>query len=116
MVFITLFVTCLVTGGLGIYVGARLVVGEEDPVHALITGLIGAVIWVIAGIVVGWIPVLGQLVVLFIYTWMVNRRYPGGWNSALKIALIAWTITVIVLIPLAALGFVTYEVIGVPFV
>lgn len=116
MVFITLFVTSLVTGGLGIYVGARLVVGEEDPVHALITGVIGAVIWVIAGLVVGWIPVLGQLLVLFIYTWMVNRRYTGGWTSALKIALIAWAVTVIVLITLATLGFVTYEAIGVPFV
>lgn len=116
MVFITLFVTSLVTGGLGIYIGAQLVIGEEDPVHALITGVIGAVIWVVAGLVVGWLPLLGQLLVLFIYTWMVNRRYPGGWADALKIGLIAWTVTVIVLMTLATLGYVTYEAIGVPFV
>jgi hypothetical protein len=115
MVFVTSFVASLLTGGLGIYVGARLVVGGEDPVHALLTGLIGAVIWLVGGAVFGWIPLLGQLLVLAVYTWMVNRRYPGGWTDALLIALVAWLVTLVVLSILAALGFVTYEVIGVPF-
>lgn len=115
MVFVTLFVGSLVTGGLGIYVGARLVVGEEDPIHALVTGLIGAVVWIVGGVVFGWIPLFGQLLVLFVYAWMVNRRYPGGWSTALGIALVAWVVTLIVLSVLAALGYVTYEAIGVPF-
>jgi hypothetical protein len=46
---------------------------------------------------------------------MVNGRYPGGWTTALLIALVAWLVTLVVLSILAALGFVTYEVIGVPF-
>lgn len=115
MVFVTLFVASLVTGGLGIYVGARLVIGEEDSIHALVTGLIGAVIWVVAGAFFGWIPLLGQLLVLFVYAWMVNRRYPGGWTAALGISLVAWLVTLVVLSVLAALGFATYEAIGVPF-
>lgn len=115
MVFVTLFVVSLLTGGLGIYAGARLVVGEEDPVHAIVTGSIGAVVWIVGGALFGWIPLLGQLLVLFVYTWLVNRRYPGGWADASKIALVAWLVTLLVLSVLAALGFVTYETIGVPF-
>lgn len=115
MVFVTLFVASLATGGLGIYVGARLVIGEEDPVHALVTGLIGAVVWIVAGAFVGWIPLLGQLLVLGVYTWMVDRRYPGDWTDALRIALVAWLVTLLVLSVLGALGFVTYEAIGIPF-
>lgn len=115
MVVLTLFAASLVTGGLGIYVGARLVVGEEDPVHALITGLIGAVVWMVGGALFGWVPLLGQLLVLFVYTWMVNRRYPGGWSDSLWIALVAWFVTLVVLSILAALGYLTYEAIGIPF-
>ena len=115
MVIVTTLVASLVTGGLGIYAGARLVVGEEDPVHALVTGLLGAVVWVVGGVLVGWIPLLGQLLVLAVYTWMVNRRYPGGWTTAVQIALIAWVVTLVVLSVLAALGYVTYEAVGVPF-
>ena len=116
MVIVTTFVASLVTGGLGIYVGSQLVVGEEDPVHALVTGLLGAVVWVGGGVLVGWIPVVGQLLVLLVYTWMVNRRYPGGWTTALQIGLVAWVVTLVVLGALAALGYATYEAIGVPFV
>lgn len=115
MVVGTLFVVSLLTGGLGIYVGARLVVGEEEPLHALLTGLLGAVVWVVGGVLLGWIPLLGQLLVLAVYAWMVDRRYPGGWRNAVSIALIAWLVTLVVLVVLASLGFATYEAIGVPF-
>ncbi|WP_345785888.1 hypothetical protein [Halomontanus rarus] len=81
----------------------------------IVTGLIGAVVWVGGGALVGWIPLLGQLLVLLVYTWLVNRRYPGGWADALKIALIAWFVTLLVLSVLATLRFTTYEAIGVPF-
>ena len=115
MVVVTLFVTSLLTGGLGIYIGARLVVGEEEPLHAILTGLLGAVVWVVGGVLFGWVPLLGQLLVLVVYAGMVNRRYPGGWRNAFSIALIAWLVTLVVLAVLGALGFATYEAIGVPF-
>lgn len=115
MVVGTLFVTSLLTGGLGIYVGARLIVGEEEPLHALVTGLLGAVVWVVGGVFFGWIPLLGQLLVLVVYAGMVERRYPGGWRNALSIALIAWLVTLVVLGVLAGLGFATYEAVGIPF-
>lgn len=115
MVVVTLFVTSLATGGLGIYVGARLVLGEEDSVNALVTGLIGAVVWIVGGAFFGWIPLLGQLLVLAVYTGVVNSRYPGDWTDALRIALVAWFVTLIVLSILAVLGYVTYEAIGIPF-
>ena len=115
MVVGTLFVVSLVTGGLGVYVGARLVLGEEDPVNAILTGLLGAVVWVVGGVLVGWVPVLGQLLVLVVYAAVVYRRYPGDWRDALKVALVAWLVTFLVLVVLAALGLATYEAIGVPF-
>lgn len=115
MVVGTLFVASLVTGGLGIYVGARIVVDETDPVHALVTGLFGAIVWVVGGVFFGWIPLLGQLLVLAVYTGMVNRRYPGDWTDALRISLVAWFVTLLVLAVLAGLGFATYEAIGIPF-
>lgn len=33
---------------------------------------------------------------LVVYVWMVNRRYPGGWTTALLIVLVAWLVTLIV--------------------
>ena len=115
MVIVTTFVASLLTGGLGIYVGAKLVVGDEDPIHAVVTGVIGAVVWVVGGVLFGWFPLIGQLLVLLVYTWMVNRRYPGGWADATKIALVAWLVTLVALSVLAALGYATYEAFGVPF-
>lgn len=115
MVVVTLFVVSLLTGGLGIYLGALFVVGETDPVNALVTGVIGAVVWVVAGALFGWIPLVGQLLVLVAYAGMVKRRYPGDWRDALGIALVAWLVTLVVLSVLATLGVATYRAVGVPF-
>lgn len=112
MVVVTVFVVSLLTGGLGVYVGARLIVGSDDHVNAIITGLIGAVVWVVGGLFLGWIPLLGPVLVFFTYTWLIYRRYPGDWATAAKIAGIAWVTTVIVLSVLAMIGFATFEAIG----
>ena len=114
MVVVTTFVASLLTGGLGIYVGARLVVGEEDYLHALVTGLLGAIVWVVGGLLFGWIPLIGPLLVLLVYIWMVNRRFDGGRRVAAKIAIIAWACTAIVLVTLAALGLTAFEAFGFP--
>ena len=114
MVFVTTFVVSLLTGGLGVYLGARYVVDSEDYVNAAITGLIGALVLVVGGALFGWVPLLGQLLLFVVYVALIGRRYPGDWLDAVKISAIAWVTVLIVLLILAAAGILTLEVVGVP--
>jgi len=95
-----LFVVSLLVGGFGIYVGARVVTGTEDYSHAVITALVGAVAWA----VLAWVPVIGGLLALVAYVWVIKWRYRGGWVNAILIALVAWIATAIVVVILNALG------------
>jgi len=111
---IIVFVVSLLVGALGIYVGARVVADYNDYTYAIVTALIGAVIWGIFGFFFGWIPILGPLLVLLAYIAVINSRYPGGWGNAILIALIAWIASLIVLYVLAVLGIGTFGAVGVP--
>ncbi|GGL43142.1 hypothetical protein GCM10009037_28250 [Halarchaeum grantii] len=95
-----LFVVSLLVGGLGIYAGARVVAGVEDYSHALVTAVIGAVAWA----VLSWVPLVGGLLALVAYVWVINWRYKGGWVNAILIALVAWIATTVVVFVLGALG------------
>ncbi|MFU8869018.1 hypothetical protein [Natronococcus sp.] len=114
MVFVTTFVVSLATGGLGVYLGARLVLGSDDRLNAVVTGLLGAVVLVGGGLLFGWVPVLGQLALFFVYVATVRHRYPADWVDAAKVSGIAWLTVVVVLALLAAAGVVTLEVVGMP--
>lgn len=111
---VIVFVVSLLIGALGIYVGARLVVDHDDYTYAIVTALIGAVVWVVVAFFLGWIPFLGPLFALIAYIAVINVRYPGGWVNAIVIALIAWVASVVVLYVLAVLGFATFEAVGIP--
>ncbi|WP_435096816.1 hypothetical protein [Halarchaeum sp. P4] len=95
-----LFVVSLLVGGLGIYAGARVITGVEDYSHAVVTAVIGAVAWA----VLSWIPLIGGLLALVAYVWVINWRYEGGWVNAILIALVAWVATAIVVTVLGILG------------
>lgn len=97
---LVLFVISLLVGGLGIYVGARVITGADDYTHAVVTAVIGAVAWA----VLAWVPVIGGLLALVAYIWVINWRYEGGWVNAVLIALVAWIATAIVVFVLGALG------------
>nr|WP_049928251.1 hypothetical protein [Halopiger goleimassiliensis] len=114
MVVLTTLAVSMLTGGLGIYLGARYVVDSNDYVNAAITGLIGAVVLVVGGVVFGWVPLLGQVLLFVTYVALVKRRYPGDWSDAAAIAAIAWVTVVIVLALLAAAGVATIDVLGGP--
>ena len=111
---ILVFVVSLLIGALGIYVGARVVADHDDYTYAIVTALIGAIVWVVVAFFLGWIPFLGPLLALLAYVTVINARYPGGWVNAIAIALIAWLASVVVLYVLAVLGFATFEAVGVP--
>lgn len=111
---IIVFVVSLLVGAAGIYVAARIITGYEDFTYAVITALIGAVIWVIVGFLFGWIPLLGPLLVLLAYITVINFRYPGGWVNAMLISLIAWVASLAVLYVLAVIGIGRFSAMGIP--
>lgn len=107
---IVVFVVSLLIGGLGIYVGARVIADVDDYGHAILTALLGAIAWA----VVSWIPLIGAVLALIVYLAVVNFRYPGGWVNAILITLIAWIASAVVLYVLEFLGLVTFGAFGVP--
>jgi hypothetical protein len=111
---IVVFVVSLLIGALGIYVGARVVTGSSDYTYAIVTALIGAVVWTVVAFFLGWIPLLGPLLALVAYVAVINYRYPGGWVDAIAISLVAWIASLAVLYVLALLDLATFEAVGVP--
>ncbi|WP_459810749.1 hypothetical protein [Halopiger thermotolerans] len=108
------FGVSLLIGALGIYAGAKVVVDAADYTYAIITALIGALIWGIVGLFFGWIPLLGPILAFIAYLAVINARYPGGWIDAAAITLIAWVSVLVVLYVLAILGVTAFDAIGVP--
>lgn len=105
------FVVSLLVGALGIYVGARIVVDVRDYSYALVTALVGSLVWFVVAF---FIPFIGGLLALLAYLWLVNRRYPGGWGSAIAITLVAYLASAAVLYLLAVVGITSFEALGVP--
>jgi len=108
------FVVSLLIGALGIYVGARVIAGRDDYRYAIVTALIGAIVWSVVAFFLGWIPLLGPLAALFAYVTVINFRYPGGYIDAIGIALVAWAASLAVLYVLALLNVAAFEALGVP--
>lgn len=108
------FLVSLVVGALGIYVAGRVVTDYGDYTYAIITALIGSLVWFIVAFFLGWIPLLGPILALLAYLWVINSRYPGGWGTAAIIAVVAWAATLIVVYLLALLNLVAVEALGVP--
>lgn len=111
---LVVFVVSLLIGALGIYLGASLIVDAEDYTYAIVTALIGAIVWGVVGFFFGWIPLLGPLLVFVAYLAVINARYPGGWVQAVGITLVAWVSVLIVLYILAIVGVTGFEAVGVP--
>lgn len=111
---IVAFVVSLLIGALGIYLGARVIVDTEDYTYAIVTALIGAIVWAIVALLFGWIPFLGPLLALIAWIAIINWRYPGGWVDATLIGVIAWIAAVAVLWILATLGIVAFDALGIP--
>lgn len=113
---VVVFVVSALVGGLGIYVGARVVVGKGDYGHAVVTALVGALVWFVVSALFGWVPLLGPALVLLAYLLVIRSRYRAGWLEAGGIALVAWLAAVVVLAVLRLAGVVPGDVLGIPFV
>ncbi|MGM0592660.1 MAG: hypothetical protein ACQETI_13745 [Halobacteriota archaeon] len=108
------FVVSLLVGTVGIYTGARFITGEDDFRYALVTALLGAIVWAVVGFFLGWIPLLGPVVTLGAYLGVINARYRGGWVNAGAIAFVAWLASLVVLYALALVGVGSFGAVGVP--
>lgn len=94
------FVVGLLVGGVGIYVGAMLVTGEDEFGTALWTALFASLAWAVATLLVGWIPLLGGLfglaLGLLFYLGVISVQYDVDLASAAVIALVAWVAVLLV--------------------
>ncbi|MFD1565577.1 hypothetical protein ACFR99_18760 [Haloarchaeobius amylolyticus] len=112
---ILIFVLSLIVGTIGILAGVRLVLDRDAGfVNAAVTALIGAVAWAITSFFIGWIPILGVLLMLVVWVGVINWRYPGGWGAAVAIGFVAWIVAVAIVYAFAVIGFVTPDALGIP--
>lgn len=109
------FVISLLIGAVGIYAGARLLIDRDTGFRrAIVTAFVGAIIWALVALFVGWIPIIGPLLTLVVWIGFINWQYPGGWGTAVGIGFVAWIVTFAILYVLSLLGFVGLGAIGVP--
>lgn len=111
---IIVFLVSLGIGALGIHLGALFIQGGSNYSHAIVTALIGAIIWSIVSSLFGIIPLLGPLLTLIAWVGVINWRYPGGWIDAASIALIAWFAVLAILYILSLFQIGNFGAIGVP--
>jgi hypothetical protein len=104
------FAVALLVGGLGIYVSGRVVADVDDYSHAVVTALFGALAWAIGSL----IPLVGSLVALVAWVWVIKRRYPGGWKDAAVMGLVAWAAALVVIAVLNGLLGLDISAFGVP--
>jgi len=109
------FLVSLLVGTVAINLGARLLVDRDTGFRrAIVTALIGSIVYTLVGFFLGWIPFLGPLLMLLAWVGVVNWQYPGGWGTAVGIGVVAWLVAVVLLYVLAAFDIVTAEAIGIP--
>jgi hypothetical protein len=104
------FVVALLVGGLAIYVSARIVADVDDFSRAVVTALVGAFAWAIGSM----IPLIGSLVALVAWIWVIKWRYPGGWVKAAIIGLVAWLAALIIIAVLNMVFTLGITAFGVP--
>lgn len=112
---IFVFLVSLLVGTVSITLGAQVLIDRDTGFYrAGLTALVGAVVYTSVGVFLGWIPLLGPLLMLGAWVGVINWQYPGGWGTALGIAVVAWVGAVLILFGLAQVGVVTPEALGVP--
>jgi hypothetical protein len=104
------FIVALLVGGLGIYVSGRIVAGVDDYSHAVATALLGALAWALGSL----IPLIGPVVALVAWVWVINWRYPGGWRDAAVMGLVAWAAALVVIAVLNGVLGLGISAFGVP--
>jgi len=111
---VLVFVVSLLVGATGIYAGARVATGTDSFGRAVVTALVGSLVWSVVGFLFGWIPLLGPALALVAYVGVIDWQYPGGWLTAATVAVVAVLASVAVLYALGVVGLVGFDALGVP--
>lgn len=105
----------LLVGAVSISTGARLLVDRDTGFRrAVLTALVGATVWALVSYFVAGIPLIGPVLMLIVWVGVINWIYPGGWETATGIGLVAWVVAVVILFALGTLGVVTPDALGIP--
>jgi len=111
---VLVFLVSFVVGTAAITVGAQVLIDRDTGVRrAAVTALLGAVVYTLVGVFLGWIPLLGPLLMLLAWVGVINWQYPGGWGTSAGIAFVAWLVAVLILVVLAQVGIAT-DAFGIP--
>jgi len=111
---LAVFAVSLAVGALGIHMGALVVTGDSDYTGAMITALLGALVWSVTGFLVGFIPFVGPVLVLLSWIAVIRMRYRESWVDSFVIGLLAWISVLAILYVIALLGFTSFGAVGVP--
>jgi hypothetical protein len=99
-VLVGFLIGLIIIGGV-IYIAGRIVVGERARFGSAVTvAFLGVVLGGLVGIVV---PVIGWLVALVVWIYLIKRFFRSGWLAALGIGLLAVIIWAVIWIALAAI-------------
>jgi len=114
---LVVFLVSLLIGGSGIYAGATVLASSRNYGHAVVTAALGALVWWLASLLIGGVPLLGPVLVFLAYLGVIKLRYRTGWITAAGIALVAWITVLVVLAILSSVGMggvVQVDIPGVP--
>jgi len=104
------FAASLLVGGVAIHVAATQVGAAGEYGDAVLTALLGAVVWSL----LDGVPLVGGLVALVAWVAVIKWRYPVGWLRASLVGVGAWAVATVVLAALALLGVGSLDALGVP--
>ncbi len=104
------FVVALLVGGLAIYIAASIVVDASSYGHAVFTAAFGALAWALTS----WIPLVGPIIALVAWIWVIKWRYPGGWVDAAVVGGLAWLSALVILVLLNSVLNLGIGAFGVP--
>jgi hypothetical protein len=104
------FAVGLLVGGVAIHAGALAVPDARGYGHAVLTALVGAVVWALLEPV----PLIGGLLATVAWVGVVKWRYRGGWLRSIGVGIAAWVVAVVVLAALDLLGVGAVSALGVP--
>jgi hypothetical protein len=102
------------TGTVGIHYGAMYAGVESSWRVAAITALVGAVVWMVASLFMGWIPLLGSILTFGIWIVAVTRMYSVGLGEAFEVAIFAWIAAFVLTHLESFMGFRNVDAIGIP--
>ncbi|MFB6103136.1 MAG: hypothetical protein ABEJ73_11300 [Haloplanus sp.] len=103
------FVVSALVGGVAIHAGALVAPDARGYAPAVLTALVGAVVWALLEPV----PLIGSLLALVAWVGVIRWRYRGGWLRAGGTGVVAW-VAVVVLAALDLLGVGAVSALGVP--